>query len=70
MSGYDGKRGAFVLDQTGNFASFSNFQYIDYVIHDGDWIGLTKDYIISGNTSVGFLNCKALFDSSFKCKTS
>ena len=70
MSGYNGNRGPFVLDQTGNFALFSEFQYIDYVIHDGDRIGLTKDYIISGNTSVGLPNGKALFDSSFKRKTS
>lgn len=59
MSGYNGKRGPFVLDQTGNFALFSEFRYIDYVIHDGDRIGLTKDYIISGNTSVGLLNTYA-----------
>ena len=70
MSGYDANRGAFVWDQTGNYLQLSDFQYIDYVIHDGDRIGLTKDYIISGNTSVGFLIGQALFDPSFKCKTS
>jgi hypothetical protein len=59
MTGYDGKRGAFVLDQTGNLALFSDFQYIDYIIHDGDRIGLTKDYIISGNVSVGLPGGKA-----------
>jgi hypothetical protein len=69
MSGYGGKRGAFVRDQTGNFAKTSDIRYIDYIIHDGDRIGLTKDYVISGNTSFWGSNCKALFDSSFKCKT-
>ena len=51
MSGYSGNSGAFIKDVNGNFVSFSEFEYIEYVVHDGDRIGLNKDYYVTGNFS-------------------
>lgn len=59
MTGYSGNRGAFVTDLNDNFISFSEFEYIEYVVHDGDRLGLSKDYYVTGNFSIGSNNGKA-----------
>lgn len=59
MTGYTGKRGAFVTDINDNFISFSEFEYIEYVVHDGDRIGLNEDYYVTGNFSIEYYNGKA-----------
>lgn len=47
MTGYTGNVAAFVPDNSGNFVKFESFLPVLYVIHDGDRINKTKDYIVT-----------------------
>ena len=58
-SGYTGNVGAYVSDVNGNLVSFSQFGYIEYVVRDGDRIGLIEDYYVTGSFDLTFVNGKA-----------
>jgi len=58
-SGYTGNVGAYVSDVNGNLVSFSQFGYIEYVVRDGDRIGLIEDYYVAGSFDLSFVNGKA-----------
>lgn len=48
MTGYSASTEAFVQNSNGeNYIKYSTFSLVEYVIQDGDRIGLTKDYIMS-----------------------
>lgn len=51
MSGYSGNSGAFIRDQNGNYEMFSSLNIIDYVVHDGQRVGLGPEYFMLGNYS-------------------
>lgn len=44
MTGYSGNVEAYVPDTSNNNIPFSSFRPLYYIIHDGDRVGLTKDY--------------------------
>ncbi|PVI05304.1 hypothetical protein DM02DRAFT_668505 [Periconia macrospinosa] len=47
MTGYTTNMKAYVPDRAGNLMSFEAFQSIHFVIHDGDRINQTKDYLVT-----------------------
>jgi len=51
MTGYTANSASFVPDHSGNLISFSQFQPLVYVIHDGWRIGLTGDYPVTWEKS-------------------
>lgn len=44
MTGYSGNVEAYIPDSNGNNILFSSFRPLYYILHDGDRVGLTKDY--------------------------
>ncbi|KAI1737957.1 hypothetical protein F4680DRAFT_426655 [Xylaria scruposa] len=46
MSGYTPKSGAYVRDVNENFVPYNEFQLLSYIIHDGERINLTADYLV------------------------
>ncbi|KAK8074149.1 hypothetical protein PG994_005048 [Apiospora phragmitis] len=46
MTGYISVMKAFVKDRSGSIIPFENFNYVAYIIHDGQRVNLTADYII------------------------
>jgi hypothetical protein len=58
MTGYSGNTDAFFPDFDGGYGAVDQFLYIEYVIHDGDRIGKTTDFYITGNVSGNSLNGK------------
>jgi hypothetical protein len=58
MSGYNVERNPFVRDVSGNLVALTNFDYIEYVVHDGKRIGLNPDYYVTGQFMSG-PPCKA-----------
>jgi hypothetical protein len=51
MTGYNGNVAAFVPDSSGNLVKFESFQPVLYVIHDGDRINRTKDFMVTSLAS-------------------
>ena len=49
LTGYKSNVEPFVLTLQGNYAPFMSFDYLSYVIHDGERVGLQKDYVVLAN---------------------
>ncbi|KAI0457980.1 hypothetical protein F5B21DRAFT_462399 [Xylaria acuta] len=55
MSGYTPEMDAYVQDVDGNFVQYTEFQLLNYIIHDGWRIGLNEDYPITATQSRNIL---------------
>lgn len=46
MTGYVGSTEGFIRDYNGSYIKFSDFDLVAYIIHDGDRIAKSRDFII------------------------
>jgi hypothetical protein len=48
MTGYSANVQSFVQDNESSYVPFNSFEYLYYIIHDGDRIGKWKDFRVKG----------------------
>ncbi|KAK8103014.1 hypothetical protein PG984_016160 [Apiospora sp. TS-2023a] len=53
MTGYIGVMMSFVKDHNGKLIPFAKFDYVAYIIHDGQRVNLTDDYIVTYGNNAG-----------------
>ncbi|KAI1173350.1 hypothetical protein F4777DRAFT_558166 [Nemania sp. FL0916] len=52
MSGYSPVLGAYVKDISGSLVPYNQFQLLSYIIHDGERINLTANYLVMSDPSL------------------
>lgn len=53
MTGYIGVMMSFVKDDNGKLIPFAKFDYVAYIIHDGQRLNLTADYVVTYGNNAG-----------------
>ena len=56
MSGYDGTVRAFIPDSDKRFIPFEFFQTVFYVVHDGQRVNKTDEYLVTSQDTYGMTN--------------